>query len=182
MHTYTFLTFLIFNSDDDSETLREIQKVTNGHGCEVSIDCSGAPSARRLALRGTRRWGRCVFVGEGNTLTFDVSQELIHQQITIYGSWVTSLKHLEDLVENLDRWQVHPELTCTHRFTLKVKENVTLFVAHVCVSVCLCACSCVCTHIMQVFACLCACACLCALVCLCACDNIVCAYLCACAF
>ena len=40
-------------------------------------------------------------VGEGNRVDFDVSQTIIHNQITIYGSWVTSLGHMEDLVEKI---------------------------------------------------------------------------------
>ena len=43
---------------------------------------------------------------------------LIHPQITLYGSWVTSLKHLQDLLERLDRWGINPEKTCTHRLPL----------------------------------------------------------------
>ena len=79
---------------------------------------SGASAGRHLALEGTRDWGRCVFVGEGNPVEFDVSPLLIHKQITIYGSWVTSLKHLEDLLERLDRWGLHPETTVTHKLPL----------------------------------------------------------------
>lgn len=107
-----------FPSDPPDQALRSILDATHGKGCEVSIDCSGAPSARHLALKATRQWGRCVFVGEGNNIDFDVSQLLIHPQITLYGSWVTSLKHLEDLVEHLARWNLHPDATCTHRFSL----------------------------------------------------------------
>jgi threonine dehydrogenase-like Zn-dependent dehydrogenase len=107
---------LTFPADESS--LRSILSATGGRGCEVSIDCSGAPSARLLALQGTRQWGRCAFVGEGNKVEFDVSPVLIHQQITLFGSWVTSLKHLQDLVEHLDRWNVHPEITCTERLPL----------------------------------------------------------------
>jgi threonine dehydrogenase-like Zn-dependent dehydrogenase len=103
----------------DEKALGKIKDATGGRGCEVSIDCSGAPAGRLLALQGTRQWGRCVFVGEGNKVEFDVSPLLIHPQITLYGSWVTSLKHLEELVEHLDRWGVHPEKTCTHRLPLK---------------------------------------------------------------
>jgi threonine dehydrogenase-like Zn-dependent dehydrogenase len=84
----------------------------------VTIDCAAAASARLLALQGTRQWGRCVMVGEGGTMEFDVSQLLIHPQITMYGSWVTSLKHAEDLVERLVRWGIHPEDTVTHRLPL----------------------------------------------------------------
>ena len=46
----------------------EIMELTGGLGCEVSIDCSGSPAGRLLALQGTRRWGRCAMVGEGNTV------------------------------------------------------------------------------------------------------------------
>jgi threonine dehydrogenase-like Zn-dependent dehydrogenase len=102
----------------DEAALTHIKDATAGRGCEVAIDCSGAPSARLLALQGTRQWGRCAFVGEGNSVTFDVSPLLIHQQITLYGSWVTSLHHLQDLVEHLARWNVHPEVTCTERLPL----------------------------------------------------------------
>ncbi len=57
-------------------------------------------------------------VGEGGTMDFDVSPLLIHPQITLYGSWVTSVPHMEELVERLSRWNLHPEATVTHRFTL----------------------------------------------------------------
>ena len=91
---------------------------TGGRGCEVAVDCSGSPAGRLLALQGTRDWGRCGFVGEGNQVTFDVSPLLIHKQVTLYGSWVTSLRHMQDLLELLVRWGVHPHDTVTHRFSL----------------------------------------------------------------
>jgi len=102
----------------DAKALARIKALTGGKGCEATIDCSGAPAGRLLALQATRQWGRCVFVGEGNKVEFDVSPVLIHPQITLYGSWVTSLKHLEELVERLDRWGLHPEKTATHRLPL----------------------------------------------------------------
>ena len=73
---------------------------------------------RLLALQGTRRWGRCAMVGEGNRVDFDVSQTIIHNQISIYGSWVTSLGHMEDLVEKLVEWNLKPEVIVSHRFPL----------------------------------------------------------------
>lgn len=100
-------------------SLRSIKDLTAGLGCEVSIDCSGSPAGRLLALQGTRRWGRCVMVGEGNNVAFDVSQTIIHPQITIYGSWVTSLGHMEDLTERLVAWNLKPEVIVTHRFPLQ---------------------------------------------------------------
>jgi len=103
----------------DEKALAAVKDLTAGKGCEASIDCSGAPAGRLLALQGTRQWGRCAFVGEGNQVAFDVSPLLIHPQITLYGSWVTSLKHMEELLERLDRWGLHPEVTVTHRLPLE---------------------------------------------------------------
>lgn len=57
-------------------------------------------------------------VGEGNSVDFDVSQTIIHNQITVYGSWVTSLGHMEELVEKLVEWNLKPEVIVSHRFTL----------------------------------------------------------------
>ena len=102
-----------------ADALSAIKDLTGGLGCEVSMDCSGAAPARLLALQGTRRWGRCAMVGEGGTVDFDVSQTIIHNQISIYGSWVTSLGHMEDLVERLLAWEMRPEVIVSHRFPLE---------------------------------------------------------------
>jgi threonine dehydrogenase-like Zn-dependent dehydrogenase len=103
----------------DESALAQILSRTGGRGCEASIDCSGAAPARLLALQGTRDWGRCAYVGEGGTVSFEVSKDLIHKQVTLLGSWVTSLAHLEELVERLDRWNLHPDRICTHRLPLR---------------------------------------------------------------
>jgi threonine dehydrogenase-like Zn-dependent dehydrogenase len=95
-----------------------IAELTAGQGCEASIDCSGASAARVLALENTRTWGRCVFVGEGGQISFAVSELLIHKQITLHGSWVTSLGHMEELLERLVRWNLHPDQIVTHRYPL----------------------------------------------------------------
>jgi threonine dehydrogenase-like Zn-dependent dehydrogenase len=102
----------------DAGAVAAIHELTQGQGCEVSIDCSGSPAGRMVALQGTRRWGRCAMVGEGNTIEFDVSQTIIHNQITVYGSWVTSLGHMEDLVEKLVEWKLRPDRIVSHRFAL----------------------------------------------------------------
>jgi threonine dehydrogenase-like Zn-dependent dehydrogenase len=95
-----------------------IAEITGGAGCEATVDCSGNAAARLLALRSTRTWGRCAFVGEGGQVTLDVSQELIHRQITLHGSWVTSLRHMSELLANLVRWKLRPDVTVTDTFAL----------------------------------------------------------------
>lgn len=85
----------------------------------MSIDCSGNPKGRLVAIQGVGYWGRVAFVGEGNSVTFQPSRDIMHKQITIYGSWVTSVPHMEDLVKYLVRWDMHPETLVTHRFPLE---------------------------------------------------------------
>ncbi|WP_203567762.1 zinc-dependent alcohol dehydrogenase family protein [Aestuariimicrobium ganziense] len=103
-------------SPDDVD--EAVAGATDGEGCEVAVDCSGNAGARHAALRNTRAWGRCVFVGEGGEVSFAVSDLLIHKQVTLHGSWVTSLLHTEELLENLVRWNLHPEVVVTHRLPL----------------------------------------------------------------
>lgn len=100
------------------DTLEKIRQLTGGNGVEKAIDCSGNTHARQLCIRATRKWGAIVFVGEGGTVEFNPSPDIIHDQKTIYGSWVTSIWKMEELVERIVRWGIHPEELVTHRFTL----------------------------------------------------------------
>ena len=101
--------------DDAAE---EVRTATAGLGCEVSIDCSGTSAGRATALAATRRFGRAALVGEGGRLEIDASPVLIHPQLTVHGSWVTSIGRMEQLVERLVRWDLHPERTVSDRFPL----------------------------------------------------------------
>jgi len=103
----------------DSDVVSKIKEATDGNGCGASIDCSGNPQGRLTAIQATGQWGRVAFVGEGNTVAFQPSRDIMHKQITIYGSWVTSLGHMEDLVAHLVRCGMHPEAIVTHRFPLE---------------------------------------------------------------
>lgn len=96
----------------------EILHLTAGLGCEVTVDCSGSAAGRALALAVARRWGRCVLVGEGGRLEVDASPTIIHRQLTVMGSWVTSVGHMEELVGLLARWDLHPDRTVTNQFGL----------------------------------------------------------------
>jgi threonine dehydrogenase-like Zn-dependent dehydrogenase len=100
------------------DTLNKILAATNGNGVERAIDCSGHTLGRQLAIRATRKWGKIAMVGEGGTVEFNPSPDIIHEQKTIFGSWVTSIWLMEEVVERLVRWNIHPEDLVTHRFTL----------------------------------------------------------------
>jgi threonine dehydrogenase-like Zn-dependent dehydrogenase len=89
-----------------------------GQGAEVAVDCSGDGRGQLTALRHTRRWGRAVLVGEGGQLCVDVSAVLIHRQLSVHGSWVTSTVRMAELLERLDRWGLHPARIVTATFPL----------------------------------------------------------------
>ncbi len=100
-------------------TLEEVIAETyQKKGFERTVDCSGHTLGRQLCIRATRKWGKMVMIGEGGTVEFNPSQDIIHDQITIYGSWVTNIWRMEELVERLVRWGIHPEDLVTHRFGL----------------------------------------------------------------
>lgn len=100
------------------ENVKQVLELTNGQGVERSVDCSANAEARATAIRATRKWGKMVMIGEGGTVSFNPSPDIIHDQKTIYGSWVTSTWLMEELVERLVRWNLHPETIITHRFPL----------------------------------------------------------------
>ncbi len=89
-----------------------------GGGAEVAVDCSGNGRGQLTALRHTRRWGRAALVGEGGQLTVDVSEVLIHRQLTVHGSWVTSTPRMTELLANLVRWDLHPQVLVTDTFSI----------------------------------------------------------------
>jgi threonine dehydrogenase-like Zn-dependent dehydrogenase len=101
------------------DTLQQVVATTcRNQGFEKTVDCSGNTLGRQLCIRATRKWGKMVMIGEGGTVEFNPSPDIIHDQISIYGSWVTNIWRMEELVERLVRWGIHPEDLVTHRFTL----------------------------------------------------------------
>jgi threonine dehydrogenase-like Zn-dependent dehydrogenase len=97
--------------------LDDVLEATEGP-VDVAIDASGNADARRLGIEALGVFGRCVLVGEGGTLALEPSPMLIHKQATLIGSWVTSLGHMAELLDRLERWDLHPESLVTDRFHL----------------------------------------------------------------
>ena len=92
--------------------------LTGGYGVEKAVDCSANDQARLTCIQATRKWGKICFIGEGGSVSFQPSPDIIHDQKTIYGSWVTNIWRMEELVERIVRWGIHPEVLITHRFAL----------------------------------------------------------------
>jgi threonine dehydrogenase-like Zn-dependent dehydrogenase len=93
-------------------------ELTRGEGVEAALDCSGIPEARVAAVRSTGTWGRVGFVGEGNTTTFDVSQDLIRKQLTIIASWTFSALGQAECARFIADRKLPLAKLLTHRFRL----------------------------------------------------------------
>lgn len=85
------------------EALRNIGSIVPA---AVSIDS--------LFLESARRWERVVFLGEGGTVTFETSPLLLHNQLTLRGSWVCSDPGNERVLQFSARKKLYPEVNVIH--------------------------------------------------------------------
>jgi len=113
----------------DDNALEQILSITGGHGVEKSVDTSASDPGRQLAIRAARSWGKIAFVGEGGVCNFAPSPDIIHGQKTIYGSWVTSTWKMEELVERIVRWRIHPDALVTDTFSLQNADKAFALMA-----------------------------------------------------
>jgi threonine dehydrogenase-like Zn-dependent dehydrogenase len=111
--------------DDPLAALRDL---TNGIGVDCALDTSGASSARIAAVRATKIWGVCCFVGEGGDVTINVSNDMIRRQLTIIASWTFSSIGQADCAKFIARRNVDVDRIFTNRWTLdQAAEAYRLF-------------------------------------------------------
>lgn len=72
------------------DVVKAIRELTHGRGVHASLDASSSPQARAQAVKCVRTWGKACFVGEGDSVTLDVSNDLLRRQVTLIGSWTFS--------------------------------------------------------------------------------------------
>jgi threonine dehydrogenase-like Zn-dependent dehydrogenase len=110
------------------DALAEIQELTRG-GATKTIDCSGHPTGRLLAIQACHSWGRTIFLGETGNVSFNVSDDLLHKQRTIHGSWVTSLHNMDQCCDDLVAWNAHPDRIVTDAFPLSAAPDAYALMA-----------------------------------------------------
>ena len=87
------------------------------------MDATGIAAARSNAVRSPRIWGRACLVGEGGDVTFEPSPDIIHRQLTLFGSWTFSIGILEELGNFIVQRQLPLSDLITHRFSLEHAEE-----------------------------------------------------------
>jgi threonine dehydrogenase-like Zn-dependent dehydrogenase len=110
------------------DVVAALKEATHGLGVDLALDASGSPQARLSAVRGVRTWGRVCFIGEGNEVTFDVSNDLIRRQVTLMGSWTFSITGQAECARFIADRGVDVDALFTHRWPLeKAEEAYRLF-------------------------------------------------------
>jgi len=105
-----------------------IQDLTHGEGAQTALDCTGSAEGRLNAVKCAAIWGRVCFVGEGGSATFEVSPQIIHKQLTIYGSWTFSAVGQAECAQFVVDHRLSLEPLLTHRFSLdQAVEAYALF-------------------------------------------------------
>ncbi len=100
----------LINPSKTENVVQAIRDLTHGRGAHASLDASSSPKARADAVKCVRTWGKACFVGEGDTVTLDVSNDMLRRQVTIIGSWTFSSvgqaqcgRYVADRAIDLDR-------------------------------------------------------------------------------
>jgi len=106
-----------------NDPVAAIKEWTHGRGADLSLDTSGAPSARLAAVQCARTWGTVCFVGEGDTVTLDVSRDLLRRQITLIGSWTFSTAGQADCARFIAERAIPVDRLFTHRWRLEEAEQ-----------------------------------------------------------
>ncbi|HYZ25403.1 MAG TPA: zinc-binding dehydrogenase [Geminicoccaceae bacterium] len=110
------------------EPVDALKALTHGQGVDLALDCSGAEAARAAAIRSTRTWGTVCLVGEGGSVTIDVSRDMIRKQLTVIGSWTFSSVIQAECARFVADRKIDVERLFTHRYTLdQAAEAYRLF-------------------------------------------------------
>ncbi len=105
-----------------------IKALTQGLGAHLSLDASSSADARAQAVRCVRTWGKACFVGEGGSVSLDVSPDLLRRQVTLIGSWTFSTVGQADCAQYVAERGVAVDKLFTHRWRLdQAKEAYALF-------------------------------------------------------
>jgi threonine dehydrogenase-like Zn-dependent dehydrogenase len=110
------------------EPVSALKDLTRGRGVDLALDCSGAEAARSAAVRSTRTWGTVCFVGEGGTVTLDVSKDVLRKQLTIMGSWTFSSVNQAECARFVAERKIDVDRLFTQRWKLdQADEAYRLF-------------------------------------------------------
>lgn len=102
----------------DDDPVAAIMELTDGRGCDVAIDCSGAPPGQNAALDAAAKKGRVAFVGESRSTTINPSDQLIRKTLEVIGGWYFPIGEFEEIQRFAVQHKLPVEDLVTHTFDL----------------------------------------------------------------
>jgi threonine dehydrogenase-like Zn-dependent dehydrogenase len=114
---------VLINPTKTENVVQAIKDLTHGLGAHLALDASSAPPARAQAVRCVRTWGKVCFVGEGDSVTLDVSNDLLRRQVTLIGSWTFSTVGQADCARYIADRGIDVDRLFTHRWRLDQAEE-----------------------------------------------------------
>ena len=106
-----------------TDAVAAIRQLTRGLGAHASLDASSSPEARKQAVQCVRTWGKACFVGEGGTVSLDVSPDMLRRQVTLIGSWTFSTNGQADCARFIADRKIDVDSLFTDRWTLADAEK-----------------------------------------------------------
>jgi threonine dehydrogenase-like Zn-dependent dehydrogenase len=113
----------LLNPRTTDNVVQAIRDLTHGRGAHLSLDASSSPAARAQAVQCVRTWGKACFVGEGDTVTLNVSNDLLRRQVTLIGSWTFSTVGQADCARYVADRGIDLDRLFTHRWKLEQAEE-----------------------------------------------------------
>jgi threonine dehydrogenase-like Zn-dependent dehydrogenase len=107
----------------EQDAVAAIKELTYGLGAHASLDASSSAEARSQAVRCVRTWGKACFVGEGGTLSLNVSPDLLRRQVTLIGSWTFSTHGQADCARFIAERHLDVDQLFTHRWSLNQADE-----------------------------------------------------------
>jgi len=114
---------VLINPLEVTDVVQAIRDATHGRGADASMDCSSSPQARQQAVKCVRTWGKACFVGEGDSVTLDVSPDILRRQVTIIGSWTFSTVGQAACARYVADREISLDKLFTHRWKLDQAEE-----------------------------------------------------------
>lgn len=114
---------VLINPKNTENVVHAIRDLTHGRGAHASIDASSSPAARAQAVRCVRTWGKACFLGEGDSVTLDVSNDLLRRQVTLIGSWTFSTVGQADCARFCADRGIDVDRLFTHGWKLEQAEE-----------------------------------------------------------
>ena len=114
---------VLINPKTTPEVVPAIKELTHGRGAHLCLEASSSPQARAQAVRAVRTWGKVCYVGEGDSVTLDVSPDLLRRQVTLIGSWTFSTVGQAECAQFIADRGIDVDRLFTHHWRLDQAEE-----------------------------------------------------------